>query len=233
MEPSPYFFRCDVIFDDKNKKKKTLYFAKFSFSKKSIFPWTAKAAVIRFEKPGRFSYKVKGNKTRSGQLLRKDQFMIVDGKIVFMASESKDYERTLIYQEKLQRRKTEFVLPEIVELMEKAQDQVIRANYKGSFLISGPAGSGKTTLALHRVAYLLQSPDTADLFPSERMIVFVQDDSTKKYFGNLLTDLGAKEVVITTFFEWVKQILELQGYSYINRFGKNETEKDLYELKKQ
>ena len=102
LEPSPYFFRCDVIFDKDKNKKKTIYFAKFSFSKKSIFSWTAKAAVIRFEKPGRFSYKVKKNKTLSGQLLRKDQFMIVDGKIIFMASESEDYERTLIYQEKLQ-----------------------------------------------------------------------------------------------------------------------------------
>ena len=46
------------------------------------------------------------------------------------------------------------------EQMEKAQDQVIRAHHAGPLVISGPAGSGKTTLALHRVAFLTQSPET-------------------------------------------------------------------------
>jgi DNA helicase-2/ATP-dependent DNA helicase PcrA len=114
---------------------------------------------------------------QSGELISKEQYMITDGKIVFMAFESLEQARELIYQEYFSQRKSSFLLPEIVEQMEQAQDKVIRAHHQGSFLISGAAGSGKTTLALHRVAYLLQSPDTAERFKTENTIVFVQDNS--------------------------------------------------------
>ena len=232
LEPSPYFFRCDVIFEDEPEEKKPIYFAKFQFSENSIFSWTSRVSAIRFESPGEIKYQLRNGSWRKGQLLRKDQFMIVNGKIMFMASESLDYERTLIHQEKLQRRKSDFVLPEIIELMEKAQDKVIRADYKGPFLISGPAGSGKTTLALHRVAYLLQSPDTMDKFNPNNMIVFVQDESTKNYFSHLLLDLGASRVTITTFSEWVFDKLGIKDHKYVERIGQNEAEKDLYEYNK-
>lgn len=66
--------------------------------------------------------------------------------------------------------------------MEKAQDQVIRASHKGSLVIGGPAGSGKTTLALHRVAYLTQAPETSEFYPTKSIIVFVQDTGTKITF---------------------------------------------------
>ncbi|MFH1457520.1 MAG: AAA family ATPase [Patescibacteria group bacterium] len=231
LYPSPYFVRCDVEFDD-TKKQKVIYFAKFGFSKDSIYSWIAPAAVIRFEEPGKFIYKVPGEKTRSGKLLRKDQFMVVNGKIVFMATESLEEKRTLVHQKGLTRKKTEFVLPEIVEVMEKTQDEVIRAHHKGPFLIAGPAGSGKTTLALHRVAYLVQSPDLAEQFRPEKIIVFVQDISTKKYFDSLLPDLGINNVKITTFAEWALNILRLKGIQFIARYGNSEKEKDLYEHSK-
>src|SRR5581483_1260636 len=156
---TPYFVRLDVKFDDA-KNKDTLYFARFPFTKDSIYSWVAPAAAIRFEKPGRFSYILPSGRKRGGELLRKDQFMIVDKHIIFMSSESVNYLRNLIYQEYFSKQRQTFALPEIVEQMEKAQDKIIRSNYYGSFLISGAAGSGKTTLALHRVAYLVQSPQT-------------------------------------------------------------------------
>ncbi len=158
--------------------------------------------------------------------------MISDGKIIFMALESTQQSRELVYQEYFSQRKTTFTLPEIVEQMEKAQDKVIRAHPEGSFLISGPAGSGKTTLALHRVAYLLQSPDTAEKFKENSIIVFVQDISTKKYFASLLPQLGINEVAITTFSDWARERLKLFEYGYVIRFGKTEAGKDLLEYQK-
>jgi len=231
LYPSPYFVRCDVFFDNK-KKQEIIYFAKFSFSDQAIYSWVAPVSVIRFEKPGDFSYSLPNGQHRFGRLVRKDQFMIVNGKIIFMSSESLDQPRTLIYQEVLSRKKTEFVLPEIIELMEKAQDTVIRAHYQGPFLIAGPAGSGKTTLALHRVAYLIQSPDLADKFDPHKIIVFVQDKSTKQYFGALLPDLGINNVKITTFSEWALTVLKINNAKFVNRYGDTEKERDLYEYSK-
>ena len=231
LHPSPYFVRCDVVFDNE-KEKKPLYFAKFPFDEENIYSWAAPASVIRFEGPGKFSFGKPDGTVQSGKLIRKDQFMIVGGKIVFLATENLDSPRELIHQEHFSTRKTGFVLPEIVAQMEKAQDKVVRADYVGPFLISGPAGSGKTTLAFHRVAYLVQSPDTTKKFAPESIIVFVQDAGTKKYFSHLLPELGINNVQITTFAEWAMAVLGIQNIKYTIRYGDTEEEKELLEYKK-
>jgi DNA helicase IV len=232
LHPSPYFVRCDVLFLGEHKKR-SIYFAKFPLSEREIYSWTAPVATIRFEGIGDVTYTLPDGDKQKGKLLRKDQYMIVDGKIVFLATESNEAQRELVYQEHFSSRKQGFMLPEIVAQMEKAQDQVIRAHHIGSFAISGPAGSGKTTLALHRVAYLVQSPDTAHLYPSKSILIFVQDIGTQKYFSQLLPELGIRDVTITTFDAWAMNILDLSGKAdYVRHYGTTEQEKDGYEYAK-
>ncbi len=226
---SPYFMRCDVDFANESKE---LYFGKFQMVEENIYSWVSPIAQLRFASMGEASYVLPKGVSRTGIVLRKDQLMIVDGKIIFLSSETHDYERTLIHQEHLQGKKNEFVLPEIIAQMEKAQDEVIRADYFGSFLIAGPAGSGKTTLAFHRIAYLTQSPDTAKQFPGYNIIVFVQDESTKQYFGAILPQLGIEEVTVTTYEEWALDILGLTGYKFVQRYGESEKIKDELEYYK-
>jgi DNA helicase IV len=230
LESSPYFVRCDVLFSA-DEKEESIYFAKFIFNQESIYSWVAPASVMRFEKPGDVVYKRPDGMIQKIKLLRKDQYMIVDGKIKFLSTESIDAERELVYEEYFSTQKSGFILPEIVAQMEKAQDQVIRAYHIGPFLISGPAGSGKTTLALHRVAYLMQSPDLSDIYTSKSVIVFVQDNGTREYFLHLLPELGIDDVLITTFSEWAFKILGIDG-SFTDRYGDSEYEKDLYEFQK-
>ncbi len=228
---TPYFVRCDVQFEDENEIR-TLYFGRFPFTQDSIYSWVAPAAVIRFESPGNFSYTLPSGKQKTGKLYRKDQFMIVDQKILFMSTEGMDNPRDLVYQEYFSEQRTGFVLPEIVEQMEQAQDKIIRSYPYGSFLVSGAAGSGKTTLALHRAAYLLQSPETQNIFQPNEIIVFVQDASTKRYFSGLLPQLGINSVKIKTFDEWAMSILGIKDMEFIKRYGKSEEEKDDYEYSK-
>ncbi|EKE22243.1 MAG: hypothetical protein ACD_7C00016G0004 [uncultured bacterium] len=230
LEGSPYFVRCDVIFN-KNEKEKSIYFAKFGFDKKSIYSWIAPASMMRFENPGDVSYRRPDGVVQKVELLRKDQYMIVDGKIKFLSSESINSPRELVYEEYFSTQKSGFILPEIVAQMEKAQDQVIRAYHVGPFLISGPAGSGKTTLALHRVAYLVQAPDLAHIYTRDTIIIFVQDNGTREYFSHLLPELGIDDVLITTFSEWAFKILEINE-DFVDRYGDSEYEKDLYEFNK-
>lgn len=223
---SPYFLRCDAEFEGVAKR---LYVGKFQLVEENIYSWVSPIAQLRFANIGPASYQLPKGETRKGEIKRKDQFMIVDGRIMFMASESEGYERTLIHQEHLAGKKSDFVLPEIVAQMEKAQDEVIRAPHLGSFLIAGPAGSGKTTLAFHRIAYLAQSPDTAKIFPGYNIVVFVQDESTKKYFSAILPQLGIEEVTVTTFEAWALDVLGLHEYKAVQRFGQTEQERDEFE----
>ncbi|MHB1316525.1 MAG: UvrD-helicase domain-containing protein [Minisyncoccota bacterium] len=204
---SPFFSKCEVLYQ-KNKEKKTIYFSKHQFIQEGISSWVSPVSSIRFEAPGSTSFiSTTDGEYQTIKLLSKDQYMIVDGKIVFFSTESVDVPRELVYQEHFSTRKTSFVLPEIVSMMEKAQDAVIRSHHKGQLVISGPAGSGKTTLALHRVAYLLQSPEVSHIYEQRSVIVFVQDNHTKDYFSHLLPDLGITHVTITTFVDWAREIL--------------------------
>jgi DNA helicase IV len=213
LHGSPFFVRCDVLFD-RTGKKKTLFFAKHTLIEEGLYSWVSPIASIRFEQPGPVSYTLPNGKIEKATLLRKEQYMIVDGKPVFFAIEEIDSPRELVYQEHFSGRKAGFMLPEIVSVMEKAQDQIIRAHHKGPFAISGPAGSGKTTLALHRVAYLAQSPDSGHFYPESSIIVFVQDNGTKDYFSHLLPELGIHHVRITTFFEWADEVLDFKGRGF-------------------
>ncbi|HEX8974052.1 MAG TPA: UvrD-helicase domain-containing protein [Patescibacteria group bacterium] len=230
LKGSPYFVRCDVVWENE-KEVKSIYFGKFGFSEDEIYSWITPASTIRYENPGDVKYVRPDGLMQKAKLVRKDQYMIVGGEIKFLSSEAINKPRELIYQEYFSNRKTGFVLPEIVAQMEKAQDQVIRAHHVGPFLISGPAGSGKTTLALHRVAYLVQAPDLSDKYTSDSIVVFVQDNGTKEYFSHLLPELGIDDVLITTFSEWAFSILDIDAH-YVIRPGESETEKDLYEFAK-
>ena len=228
---SPYFIKCEIKFDG-DTTTRVFYFSKFTFPELDIYSWTAPAAQLRFEDPGQFIYKVPEVGNKSGELLMKEQYMITNGKIVFMAMEGVGQPRELVHQEYFSQHKSTFALPEIVEQMEKSQDLVIRAHPQGSFLVSGPAGSGKTTLALHRVGYLIQSPDSAGKFTEQNTIVFVQDPSTKKYFTQLLPQLGINNVTITTFIDWVKEHFKIVGYKFTSRIGNSEQECDQFEYEK-
>ncbi len=230
LEGSPYFIKCEIINEAGEEKK--YFFAKHEFSEQSIYSWVAPIATIRFESPGQVSYKLPTGKVKTIKIKEKEQYMIVDGKVIFFARETESKPRELIYQEHFTKQKSEFALPEIVAQMEKAQDQVIRAGYQGPMVISGPAGSGKTTLALHRVAYLTQAPDTTELYPPRSIIVFVQDAGTKDYFSTLLPGLGIRDVHITTFSEWAFSILNIDDCTYVERYGDSDEEKDLYEYQK-
>ena len=231
IESSPFFFKCVIAHntvDVRHRNKKEIHFGKYEFSEQNIYSWIAPIAVVRFANPGQTSFKLPNGTVKEITIHEKEQYLIVNGKVVFYAHETQDHPRELIYQEHFSTKKGAFILPEIVEIMEKAQDDVIRASHFGPFAIAGPAGSGKTTLALHRVAYLVQSPESMDLYPSNSIIVFVQDSGTKEYFSHLLPDLGIHNVKIKTFFEWASEILKLDTVTYIQN---TECELDKLNLK--
>lgn len=230
LAESPYFARCDLRFDD--EAERPYYFGKYSASELGIYSWTSAIAALRFEAPGAVSYRTPTGEVRDGTLARRDQYMIARRHLNFMTTELAGSERELIYQEHFTSRKHGFVLPEVVAQMEQAQDRVVRAHHAGPFVISGPAGSGKTTLALHRVAYLRQSPETTELYPANSILVLVQDAGTDEYFSHLLPELGIHDVAITTFSHWAIGVLGIGHMFYHARPGRTEVERDAYEYAK-
>ncbi len=90
-------------------------------------------------------------------------------------------------------------LPDIAGLIDSAQFDLITRPKTGLVVIRGAAGSGKTTVALHRIAYLAY--DDPDLDSSATLVV-VFSPGLRDYVSHVLPALGVEHVSVTTFHQW-------------------------------
>ena len=94
-------------------------------------------------------------------------------------------------------------LSEITALIDPRQFELISRPTSGLVVIQGGAGSGKTTIGLHRLAYLaFQDPQR---FRSDQMLVIVFNDALVRYISRVLPALGVEDVPVQTFERWAEQ----------------------------
>lgn len=93
-------------------------------------------------------------------------------------------------------------LPDIAGLIDPKQFELITRPSRGFVVIRGTAGSGKTTVALHRVAYLSYHDPTVD---SPRSLVIVFSKALRDYVSHVLPALGVTRVQVRTFDEWAAE----------------------------
>lgn len=91
-------------------------------------------------------------------------------------------------------------LPEILSLITAEQFRSITVDANTAVLIQGVAGSGKTTVAIHRLSWLLH-PDNSQLKPGDVEIV-VLSPALRAYIQNSLPSAGVKDVAVRTYHEW-------------------------------
>ncbi len=94
-------------------------------------------------------------------------------------------------------------LREIVTTIQAEQNIVIRHPLNTHLLVQGAAGSGKTTIALHRIAYLLYT--FRDTLKPEKMMILAPNPLFLSYISQVLPDLGVERVVQTTFEGWCRE----------------------------
>ena len=94
-------------------------------------------------------------------------------------------------------------LSEITSLIDPWQFELISRPTSGLVVIQGGAGSGKTTIGLHRLAYLaFQDPQR---FRSDQVLVIVFNDALVRYISRVLPALGVNDVPVQTFQRWAEQ----------------------------
>jgi len=115
----------------------------------------------------------------------------------------------------------EFGLRDIVTTIDTDQDSKLRASMSGTFILTGGPGVGKTTVALHRMSYLINEQNaegkkTTDhyadrarlFFTPDTMAVVVWKDHLVPYLDSCLKDLGLEEIRVQHIEDWVAEALK-------------------------
>jgi DNA helicase-2/ATP-dependent DNA helicase PcrA len=95
-------------------------------------------------------------------------------------------------------------LPAIAAMLDEKQFALIARETSGLVAIQGSAGSGKTTVGLHRVAYLAFAEPQR--FRTEKMVVVVPNEALIHYVSRVLPSLGVEGVPVTTFARWAARL---------------------------
>lgn len=94
------------------------------------------------------------------------------------------------------------LLPEISALIDRRQFELITREKAGVLIVTGGAGSGKTTIGLHRIAFLAyQRPKK---YRADRMLVVVPGRALASYIGRVLPDLDLPDVPVRTQADWLR-----------------------------
>lgn len=101
-------------------------------------------------------------------------------------------------------------LRDIVTTIQAEQNVIIRHPLREGLIVQGVAGSGKTTIALHRIAYLLYA--NRDNLQPKQMMILAPNPLFLDYISAVLPDLGVEQVLQTTFSQHVQGLLGKAAY---------------------
>lgn len=96
-------------------------------------------------------------------------------------------------------------LTDIISTIQEEQNEIIRAKNDQSLIIQGVAGSGKTTILLHRIAYLLYN--YKDTIRASNSLIIAPNSMFIDYISDVLPTLGVESIGRNTYLFWAKTIL--------------------------
>ncbi|MFC5703001.1 RNA polymerase recycling motor HelD [Cohnella faecalis] len=204
MHDNPYFARIDFK-EDGAESAEQIYIGRSSLSSEDgetywVYDWRAPVSSLFYDQePGPAAFDTPGGEI-IGDLALKRQFVIRGGKLkhVFDTNETVGDD---ILQAVLSER-SDTSMKSIVATIQKEQNQIIRDERHRLIVVQGAAGSGKTSAALQRVAYLLYR--YRDSLTPEQIVLFSPNPVFKGYVSRVLPDLGEANMQQKTFRELIE-----------------------------
>ncbi|WP_312025059.1 RNA polymerase recycling motor HelD [Listeria booriae] len=207
LKDSPYFARVDFTPDDTNETT-PIYIGIAGLSNETeddylIYDWRAPISSMYYDfSPGPAEY-ASMEKIISGTMDLKRQFIIRHGELQSMFDTNVAIGDELL-KEVLGNNASD-KMKNIVATIQKEQNQIIR-NVKNNYLIvQGVAGSGKTSVALQRAAYLLYH--YKEELNNDNMLLFSPNPLFSSYIASVLPDLGETSIQQLTFQAYVEKRL--------------------------
>lgn len=214
----PYFGRID--FKEKRNESKTtsVYVGIHTFydteSKVNlIYDWRAPVAGMFYDyELGEAFYSSPAGEIK-GDISLKRQYRIRKGKLEYMIESSMTIHDDVLQKELSSN--ADDKMKNIVTTIQREQNRIIRNEDVDVLIIQGVAGSGKTSIALHRVAYLLYAMK-GDI-SSKDILIVSPNQVFADYISNVLPELGEESVPETSMEQILSRILG-NKYKYQNFF---------------
>lgn len=233
LHQSPYFGRID--FSVTPSEPKTIYIGIYTFfdegaGKNLIYDWRAPISSMFYDfELGPAWYETPSGQI-SGEIEFKRQYRIRDGRMELMIENEVN-----IHDEVLQKELSKAAddkMKTIVATIQRDQNAVIRNESSSVIIIQGVAGSGKTSIALHRIAFLLYR--FRDSIAAKDVLIISPNKVFADYISNVLPELGEEQIPemgidelaqdllenkfhFQTFFQQVAFLLETHDKGFIER----------------
>jgi len=210
LKDTAFFGRIDFLENDKEIIK-NIYVGVHNFQDTEgknnlVIDWRAPISSLFYDfELGESFYKIIDGKIE-GNISLKRQFKIRNGVMEYML----DTDIT-IHDEVLQKelgQASSSKMKNIVATIQKEQNAIIRNEEARHLIIQGVAGSGKTSIALHRIAFLLYR--FKETITSEDILIISPNKVFASYISNVLPELGEESVAETSVEEVADELLDYQ-----------------------
>ena len=199
----PYFGRI-VFHDEALNKEESLYIGRGGIAKDTthqmVTDWRAPVANAYYENGlGKCSYPVPDGQQMEIELLLKRTYEIEDAKLIDY------YDSEVVANDELLTRylakNKKAVLGEIIATIQQEQNEIIRKSPYHSMIVQGVAGSGKTTVAMHRISYILYNYE--EDFRPEDFYIIGSNHILLNYITSVLPELdvyGIRQMTMEQLF---------------------------------
>lgn len=197
---TPYFARIDFCFEDEEEAE-NVYIGRTSLSEGNagniyVYDWRSPIASVFYRfMTGPAYYEAPAGRIE-GQVKCKRQYEIKDRQLLYFFDTDLNINDEILKQ--LLSRNTSPRMKAIVETIQRDQDEIIRNMESDVLMIQGVAGSGKTSIALHRAAYLMYQGLQSKL-SANHILILSPNAAFEQYIADVLPELGEENVVSMVF----------------------------------
>ena len=214
----PYFGRIDFKEKKEGSETMPLYIGIHTFYDPNqkinlIYDWRAPVSSMFYDHElGEAAYSSPAGEI-NGEISLKRQYRIRNGKMEYMLESSLTVHDDILQKELSAN--ADDKMKNIVTTIQREQNRIIRNEEAPVLIIQGVAGSGKTSIALHRIAYLLYA-QKGDI-SSKDILIVSPNKVFADYISNVLPELGEETVPETSMEQILSGILD-NKYKYRNFF---------------
>lgn len=194
MLDSPFFGRVDFIYEGEEEAE-PFYIGIGNFAQRTgatplIYDWRAPVSSLFYDyDSGPASYEAPAG-VLTGEIASKWQYKIKNGKMIYAFESDTKIDDEILKQELGS--SGDVQLKNIVRTIQKEQNEIIRNTGDKILVIQGAAGSGKTSVALHRIAYLLYHD--REHLKSSNILILSPNSVFSDYISHILPELGEENI---------------------------------------